>query len=189
MANLSLQPLNPADLPAFKTLLGGDDFGGCFCAVWTAHDETWAARCQNPSQPNYDITASRVLAGDKVGYLVYLESELVAWTGAGPKAMFPFLEKKQGSRLSASTDGIWSIGCMAIKEPFRDLGLSKAIVEAVLVEARSRGARRVEAYPTRPWDEPRSYRGSEAMYRRVGFQEVAAERDGEREILLMVCAL
>ena len=43
----------------------------------------------------------------------------------------------------------------------------------------------MEAYPTRPWDEPRSFRGSEATYRALGFEVVGSEKDGASEILLM----
>lgn len=51
--------------------------------------------------------------------------------------------------------------------------------------ARSAGARVVEAYPVRPWDEPRSYRGHHRTYLGLGFREIAAERDGGAEILLL----
>jgi hypothetical protein len=58
-------------------------------------------------------------------------------------------------------------------------------VEAVVEEARKSGAEAVEAYPTRPWDEARSYRGALSTYERLGFRLVAAEPDGASEILLM----
>lgn len=187
---LSLRSPTAADLPAFRSLLGGAGFGGCFCAVWSSHDETWAERCGDPAQPNYRITSERIRAGRHVGYLVYRGADLVGWTGSGPKPAFPLLRDKLGSRLTRSDDDtIWSIGCIAIAPAWRGTGLAEAVIRAVVAEARARGARTLEAYPTRPWDEARSYRGSERQYERLGFRLRASERDGATEILSMELAL
>ncbi len=182
---VKLEKLCAANLAIFKDLLGRTEFGGCFCAVWTSHDETWGERCADPSHPNFKITESRVRAGHEVGYLVFLGSDLIGWTGSGPKSHFPLLEKKLGSRLSPSGDGVWAIGCIALKEGFRGRGFSDRIVEAVIGEARKSGGKVIEAYPTRPWDESRSFRGSEAVYLRIGFKEICKEPDGGSEIILM----
>ncbi len=180
-----LEPLGPANLDAFANLLGGDDFGGCFCAVWTAHGDDWVARCRDPARPNLDVTRQRIAAGEHVGFLVRDAGVLVAWTGAGPKTGFPFLATRLGARRSPMTDDVWCIGCLAVTEARRGTGLAERIVQAVVHRARDAGARALEAYPVRPWDEPRSYRGHHRTYERLGFAEVAAEPDGESEILLV----
>ena len=38
---LNLQSLTVEKLDLFKELLGSSEFGGCFCAVWTSHDDDW----------------------------------------------------------------------------------------------------------------------------------------------------
>lgn len=182
---LRLDPLGPGNLGAFEDLLGGPEFGGCFCAVWTAHGPDWVARCADPARPNLAVTRRRVVDREHVGFLVHDDGVLVAWTGAGPKAGFPLLASKLGSRLSPSPPDVWAIGCVAVRETHRGTGLSDRIVAAVVDRARAAGAAAVEAYPTRPWDEPRGYRGSHRMYERLGFREVGAERDGATEILLV----
>lgn len=182
---MRLEALSPESLPIFRQLLGSKEFGGCFCAVWTSFDDTWVDRCKDPSLPNYFITEANCKAGKHVGYLVFSETELIGWTGSGPKTSFPFLSKKLGSRLSASIDTTWSIGCIAVKESARGQGLSDHIAKAVMALARSKGAKVVEAYPTRPSDEARIFRGSHRMYTRLGFEIVNSEMDGDSEILLM----
>ncbi len=182
---ISLRALKPEGLSDFRALLGSCEFGGCFCAIWSSYDNSWVSRCKDPAQPNYKITEARVLAGDNVGYLVYRDSELVGWTGSGPKSTFPFLAAKLASRLSPSTDNVWAVGCLAIKEGERGKGISEKIIAKVTDLAREAGASTIEAYPTRPWDEARSFRGSESLYRRLGFEERGKEKDGESEILLM----
>ncbi|MBI5139039.1 hypothetical protein HZA26_00280 [Candidatus Nomurabacteria bacterium] len=85
---------------------------------------------------------------------------MVGWTGSGPKTDFPFLKEKLGSRLSAFSKTIWSIGCLAIKESFRGKGLSDLIIKAIIQEAIVARATEIEAYPVRPFHEPRIFQGS-----------------------------
>ena len=182
---LRLQPLTPARLDAFRALLGGPDFGGCFCAVWTAFGPDWGARCRDPDQPNYGETARRITAGEHVGYLVEEHGELVAWTGAGPKPGFPALADRLGARLTPLDPAVWSVGCLALSAAWRGQGNAAQVVAAVIQRARAEGATAVEAYPTLPWDEPRSYRGAHSTFARLGFEEVGREADGASAILLM----
>lgn len=181
----NLQPLREVGLNKFRELLGSSDFGGCFCAVWTSHGEDWTQRCEDKSQPNFFITKKNVEDGRHVGFLIYDGEELVGWTGSGPKKAFPWLKEKLGSRLSDFSDQIWSVGCLAIKKNFRGNGIADSVVQAVIAEARASGATCVEAYPARPFHEPRVFRGTYNLYNRLGFAEVDAERDGEHEIVLM----
>lgn len=182
---LRLVALTPERLATFGEFLGRSDFGGCFCAVWTAFGADWSARCADPARPNLETTSERVRAGHHVGFLVYEGQELVAWTGAGPKASFPLLETKLGSRLSPMSPEVWSLGCVAIAATARGRGLSERVIEAVVAAAREAGAAALEAYPTDPWDEPRSYRGAASTYARLRFEEVGRDPDGESAILLM----
>ena len=124
-------------------------------------------------------------AGEHVGFLVHEGSELVAWTGAGPKSGFPFLATKLASRLTPAEAGTWSLGCLAIRSERRGQGLSRRIVQAVIAEARRGGASVLEAYPTKPWDEARSYRGALGTFEGLGFSRAGSEPDGESELLLM----
>jgi GNAT superfamily N-acetyltransferase len=182
---LRLVALTPETLAQFAEFLGRSDFGGCFCAVWTAFGEDWSSRCADPTRPNLETTSKRVQRGEHVGYLVYEGQDLVAWTGAGPKQGFPLLQSKLGSRLSPMSPEVWSLGCVAIAKAARGGGLSQRVVESVIAEAKRSGARALEAYPTDPWDEPRSYRGAASTYLRLGFEQVARDPAGEGAILLL----
>lgn len=182
---LKLQPLTANKLDVFKELLGSNEFGGCFCAVWTSHGDDWSERCKDKAQPNFLITKKNVEAGKHVGFLIYDGDSLVGWTGSGPKTDFPFLKAKLGSRLSDFSSETWSVGCLAVKEAYRGKGIADLIVKAVAEEAEKNYATALEAYPTRPFHEPRVFRGTYQLYARLGFAEAGAERDGEYEIVLM----
>ncbi len=189
MTALHLEPLTPAGLDTFAELLGASCFGGCFCAVWTSHDDTWAARCAYPSRPNLALTRAAVLAGRRAGYFVHADGALAGWIGAGPRTEFPLLEQKLGSRLGTHDAQTWAIGCLSFLPRFRGAGLAAHAVTDTIKLARDAGATHVEAYPTRPWDEPRSYRGAHTMYARLGFEIRSTDRDGDAEILLMSLAV
>ncbi len=186
---LRLQALSLDNFESFARLLGGSEFGGCFCAVWRSFDKDWVSRCQDPDKPNLELTRRNVEQGHHIGYLVFDGDGLVGWTGSGPKVEFPLLRQKLASRLSPSEPGVWSLGCIAIKEQARGRGYSGRVASSVIELARQSGARRIESYPTRPWDEPRSYRGSWRMYQRLGFEVLGEEPDGESDILLMSLSL
>lgn len=181
--SLRLRALRPADLGAFEALLGGTGFGGCFCAVWCHHGPDWGARCADPARPNLAATAADVRAGRRAGFLVELAGAVVAWTGAGPWSEFPGLDRRLGARLVPPEERAWVLGCLALAPAVRGRGLGEDIVRAVLDAARGAGAAHVDAFPTRPWDEPRSYRGALSTYGRLGFEERGAEADGEAEIV------
>jgi GNAT superfamily N-acetyltransferase len=147
---VEIRHLTPEKLDVFKDLLGSKDFGGCFCAVWTSYSDDWVRRCKDQTQPNFLITKRNVEEGRHVGVLVYRGTDLVGWTGSGPKTDFPFLKTKLGSRLSIFSSEIWSVGCLAIADSYRGNGLADFIIQAVAEEARAKGATHLEAYPTRP---------------------------------------
>lgn len=189
-----LLPLCRENLAQFASLLGSREFGGCFCAVWTSFDADWGARCSDPRRPNLEQTRRDVISGRKPGFLVQLgadqgSSQIVGWVGAGPRTEFPLLATKLGSRLAPQISQTWAIGCLALSGGFRGQGLATAVVSAVLRRAQRGGATAVEAYPVRPWDEPRSYRGSWRLYDRLGFRISAAEPDDASEVLLMSIGL
>lgn len=146
-------------------------------------------RCKDPTQPNFIVTKRNIEEGKHVGYFVYQGDDLVGWTGSGRKSSFPLLNTKLGSRLSESPETTWSIGCLSVLEKFRGKGISDRVVTAIIEEARKDKAKILEAYPTRPWHEPRSYRGGHQLYERMGFKEKTNERDDEFEILLMQFSL
>ena len=121
-----------------------------------------------------------------MGYLVYENEAVIGWVGLGPKVCFPRLETKLASRLSPFAADTWSIGCLALKAEFRGQGYADRIVPECLSVSKALGATAIEAYPVRPWDEHRSYRGALSSFKRSGFKEVYAEQDEQSEILLMI---
>jgi GNAT superfamily N-acetyltransferase len=172
----------------FERLLGGKEFGGCFCAVWTSHDETWEDRCQNRKSENLELTRSRVRRREHVGYLVSreLDGAIVGWTGSGPKTGFTRLKAWPGTRMGPQDDSVWVVGCLAIGFAYRGLGYSQQIVELLEAEAKAAGAAALEAYPADPVDDADAWRGSRKLFESVGFKVEGEETVGGKKFLRMV---
>ncbi|MBI5201115.1 MAG: GNAT family N-acetyltransferase [Elusimicrobia bacterium] len=177
---LKLSLLDKRRMQEFEHLLGGKEFGGCFCAVWSNYDESWDERCKSRPQENLEHTRAKVASRKHTGYLVTRDSDgaIVAWTGSGPKTAFPRMKDNPGSRGGAFDDSVWAIGCLSIARSYRGLGYSKLIVEALIEEARRQGAKTLEAYPTEPAGDDQAFRGSKTMYESLGFAAVGSDKEG-----------
>lgn len=123
-------------------------------------------------------------AGHVAGLLAYDGDEPVGWIAIEPRSAFPRLAR---SRTLAPVDDrpVWSITCFFVARSHRGKGLTRALVEAAVRYARSRGARIVEAYPVDPVREVADaavYHGAASTFRALGFEEVA-RRSGTRPIV------
>lgn len=180
---VTLEALSEEGLDDFLALHDRRCFGGCYCAVWSAFGADWGERCQART-PNRQHLIERVEAGQHRGFLV--RSELgTAWTGAGRRRCFAGMEDRAGARSHPNAPDDWVIGCLALPPEARGAGLAHAVVDALVTRATLDGAGCIDAFPVRPWDEPRAYRGSERLYRAHGFVEVGSERVGTTEVVVM----
>lgn len=181
--DVTLVPLTTDRLSDFATVLGDPAFGGCFCAVWGHFGEDWTARCGRADRPNLKATVEDVEQGRKAGYLLEVAGEVVGWLGAGPRTEFPDMSRRLAARRGRAD--AWVVGCVAVLPAARGKNVAEHAVRALVDLALTNGASVVEAFPVRPWDQHRAYRGSERMYERLGFTEVLTESDDVSEILLM----
>jgi hypothetical protein len=181
---MQLKALSAENFDLFESIFtpGGS---GCYCAVWRTYDETWEQRCKDRSLPNLSYAKSAVIGGAHWGFLAFDENGFAGWTASGPKTEFPLLQTKLASRTTPFSPEIWSIGCIAFKETGNNESKAAKIIKAVADTAREANAEFLEAYPTDPWDKPRSYRGSLVQFMNLGFEEFSSEQDGESRILCM----
>ena len=114
-------------------------------------------------------------AGNLAGLLAYAGDEPVGWVAIEPREAYPRLAR---SRTLAPVDDrpVWSITCFFVARPHRGKGLTRALIEAAVRFARSRGATIVEAYPTEYRSDVADawvYTGAASTFRALGFEEVA----------------
>jgi GNAT superfamily N-acetyltransferase len=113
------------------------------------------------------------------GLVAFDGDRAVGWVSLGPRADF---ERIVRSRVIPTIDErpVWSIVCFAVSSSARGQGVARALLDAAIDHARSRGAEALEAYPVRlggadAINPDAAFTGTLPMFERAGFT-VAADR-------------
>jgi GNAT superfamily N-acetyltransferase len=136
-------------------LFGATGFG-CHCRYWhfdgTARE--WLARCAQHPEQNAEEMSAALQAGsaEMRGLVAHTASgELVGWLKLAPALV---LRKLYAQRLykglpcfEGSRDGIWTVGCLLVREDWRRRGVARALIAGAVPAARAEGARALEAFP------------------------------------------
>lgn len=141
---------------------------GCqSCAYWHGCDKGDKAEARR----------EMFAAGTLKGKLALAEDDKVmGFVQYGPSSGFgEFAKLRQGFGVAASPDSL-VITCIATQKPYRNLGVAKALVSAVLAEAAS-ADRQVEAAGMEEADFEQISVGPAELYRKLGFCEIGRYRD------------
>jgi GNAT superfamily N-acetyltransferase len=108
------------------------------------------------------------------GLIAYADGEPVGWIAIAPRVE---LHRVAASRATPPVDAtaVWVIPCITVRANARGRGVALALIGAALDYARSWGAPAVETYPragAAKVDAANAYFGTEAMFRRAGFEVV-----------------
>lgn len=127
----------------------------------------------------------RVKKGPPPGLIAYADGEPVGWVQVGPRTDVP--NWNGARRLTAPLDdvdpddaGAWAISCFVVRRPWRNKGVSRALLAGAVDWAGANKARLLEACPVEPVERKKSpislYHGVASIFRRAGFREVARRR-------------
>ena len=121
----------------------------------------------------------RIVAGAEVpGLIAYDDGQPVGWISVAPRAAFERIEGPGAGEPHAGPSragpSVWSVVCFFIRPGRRGQGVGRALLEAAIEYARSRGAAVLEAYPIER-DSPSNadaFTGLRSMFEKAGFREV-----------------
>jgi GNAT superfamily N-acetyltransferase len=188
---LAIHPLTPDRWPDLVKLFGpSGGCAGCWCTWWRYTKTEFSAGAGGGNRRRQE---RYVKAGNVAGLLAYSMDpprsppgsargrapgrggEPVGWIAIEPRQAYPRLAR---SRTLAPVDDrpVWSITCFFVAREHRGKGITRALIEAAVKYARSRGASIVEAYPVDPGGEladARAYHGVASTFLALGFREVA----------------
>ena len=126
-------------------------------------------------EANKQAMKALVYSGPPPGFLALSEDQPIGWCSLGPRAHYPSFQK---SRVLKAVDDqpVWSVVCFFVKKEFRHLGLTVALLHAVIDYAREQGATLLEGYPIHPKKDTTpsvfAYPGLLSAYLQAGFHEV-----------------
>ncbi|HZH44466.1 MAG TPA: GNAT family N-acetyltransferase [Lysobacter sp.] len=188
MPPLSTRPLHRDDWPAIERLFGANGAcGGCWCMWWRVPmgGKTWDAA---KGEPNRRAFRRLVESGEASGVLAFAGEQPAGWCAIAPRAQFPRVDRSRALAREWPA-GTWSLNCLFVPTRWRGRGVGRALVNAAIALARSRGAREIEAYPQAVAPGTRQagafvWTGVPSMFERHGFRPFGAPGPGRRLYVL-----
>ena len=182
---MSIIPANEASWDDLQAVFGSRGYPStCQCQWFKVRDSQWRSipveehRIRLREQTHCDDPTSRATSG----LVAYLDGEPVGWCAVEPRTAYlrllytrvPWTDRDEDK----SDDGVWAVTCFVTRVGYRRRGVSRALAEATVDFARTRGARAVEGYPliNEPgkeftWGE--LYVGSRSIFAAAGYAEVS----------------
>ena len=143
--SLEIEPLTPDRWPDVEALFerpgprGGTPIpGNCWCMAWRER--------QPFRQVRKEAFRDLVVGGELPGMLAYVDGVPMGWIAVAPREGQTRLER---SRMVKGLDGdqVFSVTCFYVDREARGEGISGALLDAAINDARRRGATVLEAYP------------------------------------------
>lgn len=171
---LRIVPATRAVWPAIEALLGErGSVKGCWCMFFR---QTPAQRRADWGEGNRAALRALLDTGHQPGLVAYRNGAPAGWCSIGPRAVYSRLSRSAVTR-QVDQAPVWSLVCLYVTPGHRGHGVARALVRAAVADARSRGARTVEAYPvddtTGAVPAGAAYHGWVSLFASEGFTEVA----------------
>jgi ribosomal protein S18 acetylase RimI-like enzyme len=152
----------------------GGDPRWCWCQFWRLRSKDFGAlKVPQLRERLHDQAASK----QPPGLVAFDGDRAVGWVSLGPR---PDFERIVRSKVIPSIDDrpVWSIVCFAVSSTARGQGVARALLDAALDHARSKGAEALEAYPVRlggakAIHPDAAFTGTLPMFEQAGFSVVA----------------
>jgi GNAT superfamily N-acetyltransferase len=129
---------------------------GCFCRFWHfgGTSREWLERCFTHPEENRDAmeVALRAESAEMSGVVAETASgEILGWLKLAPATVLAKLYEQRLYKglqcFNGDRHGIYSIGCMLVREDQRRRGIGRALIAGAVAEAARSGARAIEAFP------------------------------------------
>jgi GNAT superfamily N-acetyltransferase len=179
---LRVERAGAAHSAGLGALLSSNGFG-CYCRYWhfPGNHREWLARCAHEPELNRtELEAALASGSNEASGVVALgaRGELVGWLKLSPATR---LGKLYDQRLykglpcfERDASGVWTIGCLFVREDCRRQGVATALVRGAIAAAREDGARALEAFPRSDTDvaDAALMMGPLSLFRAAGFSVV-----------------
>ncbi|HUL65271.1 MAG TPA: GNAT family N-acetyltransferase [Burkholderiaceae bacterium] len=177
---IEVHPLALERMDDYLHFFDGKAFGdnprwaGCYC-FFPYHDPARTHWPERLGEENRTAICASIRAGTAMGYLAYVDGEVIGWCNAAPRRLFPMLQDEP-----APDDAhMGTIFCFIVAPAFRRKGVATALLDAACAGLTAQGLRIVEARPVRKASTAAAnHLGPLAMYLAAGFSIVREDDDG-----------
>jgi GNAT superfamily N-acetyltransferase len=121
-------------------------YGGCWCMWWRLRRTDFE---KQQGEGNRRAMKQIVDSGEVPGILAFADGEPVGWCSVAPREHFASLNRSPVLKRLDETP-VWSIVCFFVAPPYRNRGLTVALIRATIKHVRGQGGKVIEAYPTSP---------------------------------------
>ncbi|HVZ32557.1 MAG TPA: GNAT family N-acetyltransferase [Polyangiaceae bacterium] len=154
-SDLAITQAEPRHAEALAALFESNGFG-CFCRFWhfAGTSREWLERCfTHPEDNRAEMQAALAQSSPEMWGLVAEDAagDVVGWLKAAPAGV---ISKLYNQRLykglpcfGGDRSGVFSIGCMLVREDMRRRGIARSLLRELILRAPSWGARTLEAFP------------------------------------------
>ena len=152
----------------------------CSCQYWhfDGDKNAWLERLFHAPELNRAAFLEDLTREESKGLVALHGGQAVGWLKLTPAER---VQKLYGQRLykglpvfGAPRDGVLTVGCLLVDEPYRRRGVARALVRAAIGEAERRHARAIEAFPrkTERMDPAELWTGPPNIFLEAGFRVV-----------------
>lgn len=184
---LTIRPANEVSWEELETVFGiRGEPAICHCQRYKmAFRESWASvgREELAARFRMQTECDNPGSGATSGLVAFLDGEPVGWCAVEPRTAYPRLLRDTrvpwvDRNEDKADDSIWAVTCFVTRRGFRKRGVSRALAEAAVDYARSRGARALEGYPmvvgeARGILPGELHVGTRSIFADAGFREVS----------------
>lgn len=175
-----VRPLTPAllgdYLAFFDTKAFPDNPRWAVCYCYFPYHDPKATEWQRRTGPeNRAAIGACVNAGKAQGYLAYAGTEVVGWSNAAPRRLYPMLNDPP----EPDAETLGSIFCFIVAPTHRGQGIARTLLAAACDGLRAQGMRIAEAKPVKDATTPSAnHPGPLALYLSAGFSIVREDGQG-----------
>jgi GNAT superfamily N-acetyltransferase len=149
-----------------------NECGWCCCVAWWV--SSWEGFGDRTAAENRALREELFRRGEHDGYLARIDGRPVGWCQVGLRDRLVKLVRQMGL---APSPGTYAITCFQVDPRYRRRGVASSLLAGILEDLRSRGVRRVEAFPRRGDDlaPGELWTGPVEIYERQGFSPLGGD--------------
>jgi ribosomal protein S18 acetylase RimI-like enzyme len=157
-----------------KAFTDNPRWAGCYC-YFPYHDPAETRWPERSAQDNRAAICASIRAGTAMGYLAYIDEEVVGWCNAAPRRLYPMLQDEP----APDSERTGTIFCFIVAPALRGRRIASALLDAACAGLAAQGLRFAEARPVKQaTTEAGNHLGPLAMYLAVGFSIVREDDEG-----------